>query len=265
MTQILFPTKTEKPLVFYLAAEEYLARTLEEGEYVFFWSVAPTVIFGRNQIMSAEVNLEWCRENGVETVRRRSGGGCVYADRGNLMISCIFPGMDVEYAFGRYLQTMSRVLCKTGLDASVSGRNDIVAGGRKISGNACHTAFGRSIVHGTLMYDVDIDAMSKAITPSVQKLHRKGVASVRQRVGNVRPMLDKVAPGLFPDIRSLASWLAVALCDGNASLQSWMSGPAEETAMMLTEEDESRISELSGKYLDRSFLFGKEEQEMNLL
>ena len=94
MTQILFPTQTDRPLVFYLAAEEYVARKLPCQESVFFWNVAPTVIFGRNQIMSAEVNLDWCSDNGVNIVRRKSGGGCVYADRGNLMVSYISPGLD---------------------------------------------------------------------------------------------------------------------------------------------------------------------------
>lgn len=266
MTQILFPTQTDRPLVFYLAAEEYVARKLPCQESVFFWNVAPTVIFGRNQIMSAEVNLDWCSDNGVNIVRRKSGGGCVYADRGNLMVSYISPGLDAGQAFTRYLRMMSGALCEAGLAAEASGRNDISVGGMKVSGNAFYTVGGASIVHGTLMYDVDIDAMSRAITPSPRKLHRKGVESVRQRVCNLRRKLEDSSPGMFPDISSLASWLSARFFDESISLMDWHSGSVPGMPVcLLSEEDETAISELSEKYLDPCFILGKERQKENLL
>ena len=242
MTQIVFPTGTESERTpgFYLAAEEYVAGTDSADEAVFFWKVRPAVIFGRNQQMSAEVNLSWCMEHGVQVFRRRSGGGCVYADSGNLMVSYISPGVDVRSAFAKYLSMMTGALRKLGVEAEPSGNNDIVAYGRKISGNAFYTVAGKSIVHGTLLYDSDLDAMLSAITPSAEKLEKHGVASVRQRVANIRPMLgEKAAREGVADMSSLMSWFAGYLCD---------------TVLPLPEQAMSRIGIISGRYLDRDLL-----------
>ena len=86
MKNIVLPEIKDRSLAFYLAMEEYVAR-LVEGELFFVWRVNPTVIIGRNQDLEAEVNLDYCRKHGVEVVRRKSGGGCVYSDKGNIMIS----------------------------------------------------------------------------------------------------------------------------------------------------------------------------------
>ena len=242
MTQILFPSGGElsRPLSFYLAAEEYVAGWDSAEEYMFFWRVRPSVIFGRNQEMSAEVNLQWCNRHDVQVFRRRSGGGCVYADSGNLMVSYISPGVDVRSAFAKYLSMMTGALRKLGVEAEPSGNNDIVAYGRKISGNAFYTAAGKSIVHGTLLYDVDMEAMQAAITPSRDKLDRHGVASVRQRVTNM-----KTLPGMACGVRdtaSLAVRLAERLCD---------------SSLMLAPDQVEEISLLAGKYLDPVFVGGK--------
>ena len=85
-------------LPFYLAAEEWAARVLPPDDYFFAWRVAPTVICGRNQDMAAEVDLDYCRTHGIDVVRRRSGGGCVYADRNNWMFSYITPSDEVGRA-----------------------------------------------------------------------------------------------------------------------------------------------------------------------
>lgn len=247
MTQILFPSGAEMPLNFYLAAEEFVAGMDCAGEKLFFWSVAPTVIFGRNQVMSDEVNLIWCREHGVQVFRRKSGGGCVYADHGNLMISYISPGISAEEAFGRYMELMTSSLAALGLDAVASVRNDIMVGDSKVSGNAFYSLYGSGIVHGTLLYDVDIDSMSCAITPSVEKLRSKGVASVRQRVANIRPLLGVTAAHEgVSDMESLSAWLADRLCD---------------RSILLTDDNMQEISGLSEKYLDKAFLLGKENEK----
>ena len=247
MTQILFPSGAEMPLNFYLAAEEFVAGMDCAGEKLFFWSVAPTVIFGRNQVMSDEVNLIWCMEHGVQVFRRKSGGGCVYADHGNLMISYISPGISAEEAFGRYMELMTSSLAALGLDAVASVRNDIMVGDSKVSGNAFYSLHGSGIVHGTLLYDVDIDSMSCAITPSAEKLRSKGVASVRQRVANIRPLLGVTAAHEgVSDMESLSAWLADRLCD---------------RSILLTDDNMQEISGLSEKYLDRAFLLGKENEK----
>ena len=76
-------------LSFYLAMEEYVARHIDEDDLFFMWQVRPTVIFGRNQSLENEVNVDYCRANEIEMYRRKSGGGCVYADMGNVMLSYI--------------------------------------------------------------------------------------------------------------------------------------------------------------------------------
>ena len=162
LTRILLPDDRERDLVFYLAMEEYVARHVQEDAF-FVWRVAPTVIIGRNQDLESEVNLDYCREHGVRIVRRRSGGGCVYSDKGNIMISYVSAKGDTSSVFDRYLAEMTDCLRSLGLDAVKSERNDILVGGRKVSGNAVHQLPDRTIVHGTLLYDTDLDALEKEI------------------------------------------------------------------------------------------------------
>ena len=188
MKHIVLPEVKDRSLVFYLAMEEFVAREIE-GEAFFIWRVNPTVIIGRNQDLEAEVNMDYCREHGVEVVRRKSGGGCVYSDKGNIMISYISGRGDVSEVFERYLDMLTSCLRSLRLPAEKSGRNDILVDGRKVSGNAFHMLPDRSIVHGTLLYSTDFDALEAAIRPPVEKLERHGVASVRQRVTNLSECL----------------------------------------------------------------------------
>ena len=190
----------------YLAIEQELVRTVQVPT-LFTWIAPPTVIYGRHQSAEAEVNEVFCREHGIAVVQRKSGGGCVYADRGNLMISYIEP-KSTEYrvqstdAFGRFLEMLKEMLQSVGLEAVTTSHNDILIGGRKVSGCACFKAPTGTIVHGTLLYDVDIETMMRAITPSSQKLSKHGVASVRQRVVNIRELTHR-----FTSIEDLQSYV----------------------------------------------------------
>ncbi len=188
MTNIVLPDAGQRSLAFYLAMEEFVARNFE-GEAFFVWQSEPTVIFGRNQVLENEVNMEYCSRNGIEVVRRKSGGGCVYSDKGNIMISFISRRGDVAAVFDRYLSALTACLCSLGTDACRSGRNDILVGGRKVSGNAFHQLPDRSIVHGTLLHSTDFTSMEQALMPPVEKLQRHGVESVRQRVMNLSEVL----------------------------------------------------------------------------
>ena len=216
MKNIILPDNQERSLAFWLAMEEFVAKSVDE-EAFFVWRVAPTVIIGRNQVLEAEVNLDYCRRNGVKIVRRKSGGGCVYADRDNIMISYVSRRGDVAEIFERYLSALTTCLCSLGLKAEKSGRNDILVEGRKVSGNAFHQLPDRSIVHGTLLYNTDFDALEEAIRPPVEKLLRHGVASVRQRVGNLRDYLD---PAIIGSIHALESHLVDYFSDGTLSLSA---------------------------------------------
>ena len=184
MKHVILPDDIRRSLAFYLAMEEFVAREIE-GEAFFVWRVEPTVIYGRNQVLENEVNLEYCREHGVDIVRRKSGGGCVYSDLGNIMVSYVSRRGDVSEVFDRYMTALTEALRALGVPAEKSGRNDILVEGRKVSGNAFHQLPDRSIVHGTLLYSTDLDALTEAIRPPVEKLHRHGVESVRQRVMNL--------------------------------------------------------------------------------
>ena len=215
MRHVVFPDYRCRSLAFYLAAEEYVAKNVD-GEAFFVWRVQPTVIIGRNQILENEVNTEYCRKVGVQIVRRKSGGGCVYSDMGNLMISYISGRGEVSAVFDRYMSALAASLCSIGLPAVASERNDIMVDGRKVSGNAFHQLPDRSIVHGTLLYSTDMGALTEAIRPPVEKLQRHGVESVRQRVMNLSDYKD-VSP-VLASAESLENHLVSWFTDGEITL-----------------------------------------------
>lgn len=103
LTYVELPATDGQTATFYLAAEEFLAHTEPDKECFFMWQVAPTVVVGRNQSIENEVDLDYCRRHNVDVCRRKSGGGAIYADRGNVMFSLVSPGMNVADAYTRYL------------------------------------------------------------------------------------------------------------------------------------------------------------------
>lgn len=216
MKNVVLPEKKDRSLAFYLAMEEFVARKIE-GDAFFVWRVGPTVIIGRNQDLEAEVNIDYCRQNGVEVVRRRSGGGCVYSDKGNMMISCVSHRGEVSDIFEAYLDSIVGCLKSLGMDASKSGRNDVMVGDRKVSGNAFQMLPDRSIVHGTMLYDTDFDALETAIRPPVEKLERHGVASVRQRVMNLSECLE---PSRIASVEDLEKYFIGYFTDEDIVLSS---------------------------------------------
>ena len=229
--------KTEgRRLSFYLAMEEYVARRLNTGDDCFFmWQVEPTVIFGRNQLIENEVNLDYCRQRGIATFRRKSGGGCVYADMGNVMLSYVTRDENVHFTFNKYINLVALVLYKLGIEAKASGRNDILIGGRKVSGNAFYHIPGHSIVHGTMLYDTDMENMVGAITPSNAKLRSKGVESVRQHIA------------LLKDYTSLSL----------DELKAFVRRELCQTEMVLTDSDIRSIEEMEQEYLSDEFVYGR--------
>ena len=185
----------------YLLKEQEMVQTVQQPT-LFTWVVAPTVIYGRHQSAETEVNENYCREHGIAVVQRKSGGGCVYADEGNLMISFISPSTHSEQVFAEFLNIIAQALQAKGLPAVTTAHNDILVNGRKVSGCACFTSPTGTIVHGTLLYDVNLEAMLAAITPSTDKLAKHGVASVRQRVTNLKELTTA-----FEDIHALRAYI----------------------------------------------------------
>ena len=178
---------------YYLAQEQRLAQQVEQPT-LFTWIVPPTVIYGRHQVREQEVNEAYCSEHGIQVVQRQSGGGCVYADQGNLMVSYIEPhpasGVRSQEPYVHFMSLLAETLQRLGYDAVTTQHNDILVGERKVAGTACYTTPRATIVHACMLYDVNLDALQQAITPSQEKLSKHAVASVRQRVVNLRSVRD---------------------------------------------------------------------------
>jgi len=225
-------THQDRLLSFYLAMEEYVARTMTGKDCFWMWQVAPSVIFGRNQMVAAEVNMDYCREHGINMYRRKSGGGCVYADRDNVMLSYVTDGDNVGLAFNSFIQMILLVLRKMGVEATGTMHNDVMIGDKKVSGTACYHVDGRSIVHGTLLYDTDMENMISAITPSADKLQKKGIQSVRQRITLLKDHVNMT----LEDVKVL---IRKTLC---------------QEEYMLTSEDLVAIELLEEEYLKKEFI-----------
>ena len=179
------------------------------------------------------MNLEYCDKHGIEIVRRKSGGGCVYADRHNIMMSYITPETNVEETFRHYTQLVANQLCKMGFNATPSGRNDITIDGRKISGNAYYLLDNRSIVHGTMLYDTDITNMLNAITPSRAKLESHKVKSVEARIITAAAIKPEMSLDNFHE----------ALIKG-----------LETSSFVLNNEQIRQVEELEQKYYDTAWI-----------
>jgi lipoic acid synthetase/lipoate-protein ligase A len=212
----------KRGISFYLAMEEYLARTTDETDCFFMWQVDPTVIYGRHQVLENEVDMTYCQEQGIEVYRRKSGGGCVYADNDNLMLSFVTSEENVGFAFNRFVNMVLLVLRKLGVQATGTIHNDIMIGNRKLCGTACYHVGRRSIVHSTLLYDTNMVHMLKAITPGLEKLQKKGIQSVRQRI----TLLKDYTPLTLEEVKAL---IRETLCDGE---------------LMLTENEVAAITQL---------------------
>ena len=236
----------ERPLIFYLALEEFVARHLEE-DVLFLWQVSPTVISGRNQVLAAEVNLNFCQEHGIKVFRRKSGGGTVYSDMGNIMVSYIVSSDEVPYTFDKYMSTVALYLRWLGIPAEVSGRNDITVGGRKVSGNAFYKIGGRSIIHGTMLFNSDFSMMTEALTPSFSKVSGKGVASVRQRVANISEFAQI-------GIEDFKKGLISFFCDGGSH------GSDGEGSLILDDMAVAEVEKIMQTYLDEDFMTGHEPE-----
>jgi lipoate-protein ligase A len=175
-----------------LALEEYALRNFGiNDDYLLFYINAPSIIIGRNQNTLEEINDDYVRKNGIKVVRRMSGGGAVYHDLGNLNFSFITEYKPENlHNFKKFTTPVINVLQEMGVDAEMSGRNDILVEGRKISGNAQFSSGKRMFSHGTLLLDSDLDEVTNALNVKMSKIQSKGHKSVRSRVANIVEFLD---------------------------------------------------------------------------
>ncbi len=181
-----------------LAVEETLFRSLIPGHpgYFLLWQNKPSVIVGRHQNTAGEVSAAFLRERGINAVRRVTGGGAVYHDAGNLNYSFLLPSKGGAQSLApvngpELLAPLLAALRVLDVPAECSGRNDILAGGKKISGTAqCRTAAG-SLFHGAMLVSVDLSVLEQALTGDPEKYRSKALPSIRSRVCNVADLLPE--------------------------------------------------------------------------
>lgn len=176
------------------AAEEYLMNNFDD-EVFMLWINKPSILIGRNQNTISEINLDYVEANGIEVVRRLSGGGTVYNDLGNMNFTFIanrnLSEPQVKNGFEKFALPVIKALQSLGVNAVFTGRNDITIDDKKFSGNAQYFQKNKLLHHGTLLFDCDMSKLSLALKSKAVKFKDKGVKSVGARVTNILPHLDK--------------------------------------------------------------------------
>ncbi len=228
-----------------LAIEEYALKNLDINEtYLLFYINKPSIIIGKNQNTIEEINTEYVEENGITVVRRLSGGGAVYHDLGNLNFSFITKDDGESFHnFKKFTEPVIQALKKLGVNAELSGRNDIEVEGRKISGNAQFSTRGRMFSHGTLMLDSEIDHVVSALRVKKDKIESKGIKSIRSRVANISEFLKEEMT-----VEEFRQLLLTNIFDGLDEIPEYV----------LTEEDWEKIHQLSeNRYQTWEWNYGK--------
>ena len=229
-----------------LAIEEYALRTMDidKDSYLLFYINAPSIIIGKNQNTIEEIDTEYVDANGIQIVRRLSGGGAVYHDLGNLNFSFITKDDGDSFRnFKKFTEPVVEALAGIGIKAELIGRNDILIDGRKISGNAQFSTNGRMFSHGTLMFDTAIDEVVSALKVRKDKIESKGIKSIRSRVANISEFLDE--PMTIEEFR-----LEI--------LKSIFKGEENINYVEFTDDDWTKIHELSKeRYTNWDWNYGR--------
>ncbi|MFD1029844.1 lipoate--protein ligase [Metaplanococcus flavidus] len=229
-----------------LAIEEYLLKNMdvEKDPFLLFYINEPSIIIGKNQNTAEEINTDYVDSNGIHVVRRLSGGGAVYHDHGNLNYSFITVDDGESFRnFRKFTEPVVNALNSLGVNAELSGRNDLMAEGRKISGNAQFSTRGRMYSHGTLMFDTNIEEVVSALKVSKEKIESKGIKSIRSRVANISEFLE--TPMTVTEFRSA---ILHSIFEGEENVKLWE----------LTDKDWEGIHEISRqRYGNWDWNYGK--------
>ncbi|MFF2529931.1 lipoate--protein ligase [Brevibacillus sp. NPDC058079] len=227
-----------------LAIEEYALKHLPNSDdYLLFYINEPSIIIGKNQNTIEEINATYVEENNIHVVRRLSGGGAVYHDLGNLNFSFI-TNDDGEsfHNFRKFTAPVVQALKTLGVEAELTGRNDIQVGERKISGNAQYSTKGRMFSHGTLLFDSEMENVVSALKVNAEKIQSKGIKSIRSRVANISEFLETKMT--IEEFRLAILWSIF--------------GEGEIEEYKLTEKDWENIHELSrSRYQTWEWNYGK--------
>ena len=246
-----------------MALDEFCLENIVLDEpYFYLWRNRPSVIIGLNQNAYSEVNLKYLEENGINLVRRVTGGGAVYHDLQNLNYTIVgWPAANNTAApcashpirangRGSVLPPAAtgpavivNALRELGVPAELTGRNDIFVEGRKVSGYARRVSKRQEIIHGTLMYDVDIDTLTHVLDTPGSKLNAKGIGSVKSRVANLKDYL----PG-FKSLDEVQAALQDILADGDEIIE-------------LTDDQITEVKNMAeNKFAAWDFIYGRSRQ-----
>jgi len=224
-----------------IALETFLLKEKKLDEPILlFYINEPSIIIGRNQNTIEEINAEYVEEKGIHIVRRMSGGGAVYHDLGNFSFCFITKDDGDSFRdFGKFTKPVIAFLRSVGVkDAELKGRNDLVIGEKKFSGNAMYATNGRMTAHGTILFDSDLDAINSALKPRKDKIESKGIKSVRSRVTNIKPFVDEPYKNLTTE--EFRDLMLLYIFEVNTR------GDVKE--YHLTEEDWKRVYEIREEY-----------------
>ena len=197
-----------------MSFDEYCLEQFPSNDTVFYlWQNRPSVIIGLNQNVYSEVNIKYLEDNGIVLARRVTGGGAVYHDLQNLNYTIVGRSSDLERDYPGYMNYIIEALRQLGVQAELSGRNDIMVEGRKVSGYAKRVFKDRLMVHGTLMFDVDIEHLTAALAVPGSKLEASGIESVRSRVANLKDYLPQ-----FSTVLEMQDTLQEILSHGDSEI-----------------------------------------------
>ncbi|MGE5446916.1 MAG: lipoate--protein ligase [Bacteroidales bacterium] len=227
---------------FNLAAEEYFLKQFQEDIFM-LWRSVSSVVVGKHQNALAEINHEFVQANQIPVARRLSGGGTVFHDLGNLNFTFIRTVEKIqEVNFKIFTLPIVEALRKSGIEATTTGRNDLLIDGKKISGNAAHVHKNRVLFHGTLLYNSQLDALKGALNMDLSHFEDKAVQSNRSQVTNIATYMDK--PLSVEDFCHRLFW----------DIESQLPGPEK---YILNNQDMEAIQKLSdAKYRTWEWIYG---------
>jgi lipoate-protein ligase A len=223
----------------HLATEYYFAteQVLKDTVFV-LWSTSPTLVVGKFQNTLEEINEQYVKEHGLHVVRRLSGGGTMYMDEGGWQFSYLAPsrGNDLSIEFARFVNPVVDFLRSLGLNAALTGRNDITVDGKKVSGNSQYRLGSYTVHHGTLLYDENMENLVRTTTPKEYKITSKAIQSVRERVTNIREHLER----------------DMSLTEFRDALAEYIT----DSEYKITEEDDARIRQIADeRFRDPKVIF----------